>query len=218
VVTVTQRDARVLEFVGAQYAVRADLLGVVLARLAPDPRPGAVDSRRVRGWLERMERATYVRRVRLVGRTYAVATQAGLGLCDLPGHPWREVEWKLGHLHAVAAVRLALAEAHPGARWRSDRELRSEVALAREAAGGSLRQRIADGALVLGDGRTVGVEVELSRKRPGDYGPIVREVDASFSEVWWFARPGDVAWLERALDAAGASGHRVAQLPAGAVS
>jgi len=210
VVAVTERDVRALGFVGEQYAVRDDLLEVVLARLAPAGLvPAAELSRRTaRGWLDRMTRAGYLSRQRLLGRTWAVATERGLRVAGLPYEPWQPNAWQLAHRHAVAVVRLALEAAHPGVAWTGERAIRSHWH------GSGARVRYADGALAFRTGR-VGVEVELSRKAAGRYESIVRDVDTSFAEVWWFTPPGDVAWLRQVLAAASRGGpvHRVAELP-----
>jgi hypothetical protein len=224
-VTVTERDAAAVEFVGSMYAVRDDVLGVVLSRHAPAWTPGrlapgpdqgpGVSRRRVRGWLDRMERAGYVRRVRLLNRTWAVATAAGVTLAGVPGDPWQPATWKLAHLHAVALVRLELERTTPGAVWESERAIRSRWH------GTGARVRYADGGLTLPDGTRVGIEVELSRKATARYEGIVRDVDPAWQAIWWFAPASDMAWLRDVLAEVGRPGglgHHVVPLPPGASS
>jgi hypothetical protein len=223
VVAITERDGRAVEFVGAQYAVHADLLAAVLGRLAPDrPQPEPLARRTARGWADRMQRAGYLARHRLAGRTWLAATSAGLRLVGLPGEAWRPSLWPLAHLHAVAVVRLDLETSYPGVVWTSERAIRSEWA------GTGARVRYSDGVLELPDGGRIGVEVELERKgsrRLPDrsvsrYAAIVRDVDPSLVAVWWFCPAGVVDGLRRKLAEVAPSGppvHRVGPLPAGAV-
>jgi hypothetical protein len=212
-VAVTQRDVAILGWVGEMAAVREDLLPLLLARLAPEPATAELSTRTARGWVDRMTRAGYVTRHRILGRRWVVASRRGLRLVGLVWEPWDPSAWALGHRHATAVVRLALEAGQPGAVWTSERALRSQWA------GTRARVRIPDGTLHLADGQQVGVEVELARKRPAArYGPVVRETIPDLAGVWWFTRPGDVAWLGQVLAEHGAAGHAVYQLPDGAVS
>jgi hypothetical protein len=60
--------------------------------------------------------------------------------------------------------------------------------------------RFADGQLDLLDGRCVGVELELHRKKRWEYAGIGRDVDPAFDEVWWFCVAADRAWLAEVLE------------------
>jgi hypothetical protein len=230
-VAVTDRDVAALRFIGEQYGVRDDALAVLLARLSPPParpRPGAdawqpparLSDRRVRAWVERMERDGYLSRRRLLGHTWVTPTVAGIRLAGLSFERWKfgsrrdddSDGWGLAHVHAVTMMRLHL-QADPGdGRWTSER------AIFRKWEGTGAAVRRADGALRLDDGRVAGVEVELHRKTRARYDGLVREVDPSFDEVWWFTPPGDVGWLTATLDALPHGPrplHRVQELPEG---
>jgi hypothetical protein len=218
---VTERDARTLRFAGEQYGIRADTAAVLLARLSPAPRPwgdpaapapAASADRTVRMWAERMDRGGYLRRTRVFDQIWFTPTTAGLRLAGLPWGPWAPDAWKLPHVHAVATVRLDLEQSYPGARWISDREIHTHWH------GSGARVRIADGGLELADGRKVGVEVELKRKQRTRYQGIVRDQDPAWSEVWWYVRREDLAWLRQILADELAAGHVVAELPPGAVA
>lgn len=220
-VAVTGRDVAALRFIAEQYGMRGDALAVLLARLSPAPdRPAAgLSDRRVRGWVERMERDGYLSRRRLLGHTWTTPTTAGLALAGLSFERWKfggardgEEGWGLAHVHAVTAVRLDLQADLLDGRWTSERAIR------RKWEGTGARVRRADGALQLDDGRVAGVEVELHRKKADRYDGILRDVDPDFDEVWWFTPAGDVGWLSGVLDELPQPPrpiHRVRALPEG---
>jgi hypothetical protein len=218
---VTERDVAALKFIAEQYGMRGDALAVLLARLSPAPdRPAAgLSDRRVRGWVERMERDGYLSRRRLLGHAWVTPTAAGMALAGLSYERWKfggardgEEGWGLAHVHAVTGVRLAL-QADPGdGRWTSERAIR------RKWEGTGARVRRADGALALDDGRVAGVEVELHLKKADRYDGILRDVDPGFDEVWWFVPAANVGRLTATL--AGLPQqlrpvHRVRALPEG---
>jgi len=122
---VTARDVAALRFVGEQYAVRLDVLAVLLGRLSPgEPGNGAVlGERTLRRRLGRWEQAGWVERRRLLGHTWVLPTRAGLRLAGLDYDSWEPAASRLDHHHAVALVRLA-REPRPGAGgWVCEREL-----------------------------------------------------------------------------------------------
>jgi len=77
---VTTRDAAALRFVGEHYAVRTDVLAVVLGRLSPamPQAPGMLGVRTLRQRLGRWQQAGWVQRRRLLGHTWVLPTRAGL--------------------------------------------------------------------------------------------------------------------------------------------
>jgi hypothetical protein len=122
---VTARDVAALRFVGEQYAVRLDVLAVLLGQLSPgEPGNGAVlGERTLRRRLGRWEQAGWVERRRLLGHTWVLPTRAGLRLAGLDYDCWEPAASRLDHHHAVAVVRLA-REPRPGAGgWVCEREL-----------------------------------------------------------------------------------------------
>jgi hypothetical protein len=121
----TARDLAALRFVGEQYAVRADVAGLLLTRLSTTgPEVGGQLSRRaVREQLGRWERAGWAERRRLLGHTWVTPTRAGLRLAGLEFDPWTPALDRLAHHHAVAVVRLA-REPIPGqGGWVCERAL-----------------------------------------------------------------------------------------------
>jgi hypothetical protein len=118
----TARDLAALRFVGEQYAVRADVAAVLLARLAPEP-VGRLSRRTVRHRLSRWEQAGWVERRRMLGQTWVLPTRAGLRLAGLEFDCWEAAASRLAHHHAVAVVRLH-REPTPGqGGWVCEREL-----------------------------------------------------------------------------------------------
>ena len=205
----TGRDFEALRWVGEQYAARADVLAVLLARLSPAEVPsGFVTERVVRRVLERWERAGLVRPLSMLGRRWAVPTSRGLAFADLfgperPGSepkPWEE--WqpsgpRLGHVHAAAIVRL-WAEAQSGT-WRAERWLRRDREDAR-------RRHLFDGTVTSAAGLTLGVEVELHQKPDRDLGRILRLMAKETERVpgvFYFTPAELVERIGRQLDRVG---------------
>jgi hypothetical protein len=122
---VTTRDGAALRFVGEHYAVRTDVLAVVLGRLSPamPQAPGMLGVRTLRQRLARWQQAGWVERRRLLGHTWVLPTRSGLRLAGLDFDCWEPAESRLAHHHAVALVRLA-REPIPGqSGWVCEREL-----------------------------------------------------------------------------------------------
>jgi hypothetical protein len=104
----TARDLAALRFVGEQYAVRLDVVAVLLTRLSvTGPERGSLLSRRaVREQLGRWEQAGWAERRRLLGHTWVTLTRTGLRLCGLEFEVWSPALDRLDHHHATAVVRL----------------------------------------------------------------------------------------------------------------
>jgi hypothetical protein len=175
----THRDVAALGWVAEQYAVRADLLGLLLGRLSSElPRTAhaweyatgqqaqlpALAEATVRYHLRRWHRAHWVMVQRALGRTWIAPTQRGLALAGVDYRPWSLVPSRLAHVHAVGLVRLAIEAANPHAEWVSEREL----ARLRAQQRGSWW--LPDGGLVVADAAVNGtpplhtIEVELTPK------------------------------------------------------
>jgi hypothetical protein len=206
-VKVTARDVAVVTWLGEMGVVVDEHLPVLLA----GPAAPVLSERTARGWLARAELAGLVVRHRLLGRRWLVASRRGLRLAGLPYEVYEPSAWGLAHRHATNAVRLHVEAARPGVVWTSERAVRSRWA------GSGARVRYADGLAAV-DGHTAAVEVELSRKRPGEYADLLRVADPAVEAVWWFTPPGDQGWLTRTLEAVGVGPPcRVYPLPSGAV-
>jgi hypothetical protein len=121
----TTRDAAALRFVGEHYAVRTDVLAVVLGRLSPamPQAPGTLGVRTLRQRLGRWQQAGWVQRRRLLGHTWVLPTRVGLRLAGLEFDCWEPAESRLAHHHAVALVRLAREPVPGQGGWVCEREL-----------------------------------------------------------------------------------------------
>ncbi len=205
-VIVTERDVQVLRFAGEMYGVRSDVLHALLSSLSPTrgrlARDGLSD-RAVRLWLERIERGGYLTRRRLLGHVWVTPTRTGLDLAGLPFERWNfgarlrddaPGGWALEHVHAVALVRLVLQAELPGGTWVAEREFRRQRQLT------GARVRVPDGAIDVGE-RRIGIEVELTGKKPDKYLHILRDSHVSLDELRWYTKPALRPWLERTLAA-----------------
>jgi hypothetical protein len=121
----TARDAAALQFIGEQYAVRDDVLAVLLGRLTPTTTQasGVLGPRTLRQRLGRWQEAGWVERRRLLGHTWVLPTRAGLRLAGLDFDVWEPAESRLAHHHAVGVVRLARELAPGRGGWVCEREL-----------------------------------------------------------------------------------------------
>jgi hypothetical protein len=122
---VTARDAAALRFAGEQYAVRDDVLAVVLGRLSPGApqAAGMLGTRTLRQRLGRWEEAGWVERRRLLGHTWVLPSRAGLRLAGVAFDPWEPAESRLAHHHTAALVRLAREPVPGRGGWVCEREL-----------------------------------------------------------------------------------------------
>ena len=116
----TRRDALAMNWIGEQYGARLDVAAVLLGRLSPveryrdgaDVRPfagGPLSRRGVRNQAERWRRSGLARTVSALGAQWAIPTVGGLRYGGLSYEPWAARGSRLEHAHAVAMVRLALA-------------------------------------------------------------------------------------------------------------
>jgi hypothetical protein len=121
----TARDAAALRFIGEQYAVRDDVLAVLLGRLSPTTTlaTGMLGPRTLRQRLGRWQQAGWVERRRMLGHTWVLPTRAGLRLAGLDFDVWEPAESRLAHHHAVALLRLHCEDAPGQGGWVCEREL-----------------------------------------------------------------------------------------------
>jgi hypothetical protein len=210
----THRDVTALAWITEQYAVRADALGLLLARLSPETpqtvhrwefTPGetvqvpALAEATVRYHLRRWHRARWVRVQRALGRTWIIPTRGGLDLAGSGYRPWTLVPSQLQHLHAVAVVRLAIEAANPEAEWVSERALARLRAQRRES------WWRPDGGLVVADAAVSGVpplhtiEVELTPKHLARLQQVFEDRYPGEVQTTYLAPPSHLDGLRRRL-------------------
>lgn len=212
----TPRDLELLRFAGEMYCVPMGVFAELVARFSPTGIGPDVRPQLARRHAARLGRLGYADRRPLLGHRWVLPTRAGLRAAGLSYEPYEPPEWKLRHLAAVAWLCLALTDANPGSRWESERSVRQRWREQR------IRGRIPDGVLERVDGSRVAVELELHRKARWRYPDVLEDVDPTMDLVWWFTRPGDVAWVVDRLQEAAQMGrlparprHEVHQLPPG---
>jgi hypothetical protein len=214
-VELTARDAAALGWLADQYAARADVLGLLLGRLSPEP-PRTVDAWQyapgqwtqlptlaeatVRYHLRRWLQAQWVGVQRALGHSWIVPTQRGLALAGVDWRPWTLVPNRLAHLHAVGLVRLAIEAADPQAQWISEREL------ARLRGHQRASWWLPDGALPAGDDAVAGgsrplhlLEVELTPKHLARLQQVFEDRYPGEVQTTYFTPPGHTDGLRRRL-------------------
>jgi hypothetical protein len=144
-----------VRWVGEQFGARADLLAVLLGRMAQGPtqRAGRVGYETVRHHVGRWLRARLVVREHLLGQMWVTPTRRGLSMTGLDFPLWDLPDTQLAHVHAVGVVRLGVEQAD--GMWVCERHLRRELS--------SPVAHPFDGAVQTSDGRHL-VEVELTQK------------------------------------------------------
>ena len=96
---------------------------------------------------------------------------------------------------AINQVRLWLEQEWPDARWRSERQLRSERPLTRRA---TLLEHRPDAEVQFGV-QTVAIEVELSAKTPQRLPAVLYEPAGRYESIWYFCSQATEASMRRAL-------------------
>jgi hypothetical protein len=202
---ITERELRLLRWVGEQYAAPMTLVASLLGELP-------TDGRLTRRAAARLQQLGYADRYPLLRRVWLVPTSAGLRAAGLPYRHWspERHEWSARHIEACGRLRLYLERHRPDGRWESERAIRSRWD------GSGARVRLADGGLWWPDGSATGVELELHIKRADRYNAAVADQDPAWTDgVWWFTPAEQMRLLASRLAAAGASRFDVCETPEG---
>jgi len=196
----TARDRALLVWIGRH--------GIVTAEQAADrffARPGGEVGRRAAfRRLAKLEAHGYLARQAtslMSARRVIRLTPAGVRAADLHLAPAKVVEPELHHSLALVDLMERLSHEHPGARCRTERELRTDRT--RERGMGTRRAgrgRMPDGELLLA-GESVAIELDLTPKRSKDYEQIIRSYGQErFDRVWWYVPTGSVDRLRRLVE------------------
>ena len=167
------RDLEVLAWVCEQYGARTDQLEVLLDSPA----------RTVQRVLARLRWAglVEVRRVLVGQAAWVVPTRAGVRAVGQGFGVWRPQLGSLAHVAAVNDVRLHIWERAPESEWVCERVLYKER---------QTGEHLADGAVVMGDGQRVAIEVELTVKSRSRVRSIIDELAGRYDTVLYFCAPG----------------------------
>lgn len=180
------RDAETLRWIGRHGIVSADQ--VRRARFA-----GSRDMAYRR--LRVLEDAGLIQRHTLhpTRPQLIAATQRGLRAVGVHLARGTVVEPLLRHTLAVVDLTIDLEQAYPHARLFTEREIRrARTAERKSGSRRSQRGRTPDALLVMPDGTTIGIELDLTEKGVWRYGPLVRHYfeeqwnGTLISKVWWY--------------------------------
>jgi hypothetical protein len=180
----TRRDSQALAWVGEQYAVRLDVLAVLLGRLSPVGSGEPLGRRSVRVQVDRWERSGLARHRSMLGSTWIIPTEAGLRYGGLPYAPWLARGSRLEHAHAVAMVRLASR-----GEWVGERALRRERHEKRRQHRDSAPWHAPDGIVADDPAGRLLVEVELTLHHDSEVLDALSRPWPNTTGVVYFTRP-----------------------------
>jgi hypothetical protein len=177
----SRRDLEVLVFVGEQYAVRLDQLGVLLDR-------GERTPQRV---VARLRHAGLVEaRPLLAGEpAWIWLTPEGRRACGRSFPSWQPRVGMLAHVEAVTWVRLYVQLRAPSSEWISERTLLKDRR--------SQSEHTPDGVVLMASGESHAIEVELTVKSKTRTERILDELSAAHDAVVYFTTPATRSSLER---------------------
>jgi hypothetical protein len=174
-----RRDLELMEWIGAQYAVREDQLARLMGR------SGATAGR----WSRAMSEAGYCRREWLIVGDPAWVRLTGRG-ARMTGHAFRPWRRNLGRLRQIAAVnelRLYLSKRLPDARWVCQREL--------HRARPNRAVHVPD-ALLEVDSERHAIQVELATKTRKRLVSLIEELRAYHDAVVYVCAPAPARQVE----------------------
>lgn len=192
----TPRDFDLLRFVGEQHAV-------TLAQLARRLRAHKPWACRI---TQRWRRGGYVEMGELVASAPHPIwlTRAGMRVAGLPFAAGAPDPGAIRHIARVVDTRIWVERRRPDAVWISEREL---------ALDGKPSGVHRPDALVMDEGQTVAVEVELTLKARGRLEAIVASHLERYPAVWYFAAPGPARVLAEIAAVVGPDRLQVLPLP-----
>lgn len=169
-------DLAVLSWMCEQYAARLDHVEALTGT-------GSTWARSV---VARLRDAGLVRTERIiVGHpTWVIPTHKGLAVCGLRYWVWKPKLGALAHISALNDVRIHIQAQKPASEWQSERQLLAE---AKEEKG--TRRHVPDGVLLV-EGHSVAIEVELSVKHMRRVEAIIDELAGRFDGILYYCGPG----------------------------
>lgn len=140
------------------------------------------------------------RHLTFAGRPHVfVTSRMGIRLCGVDLPPARFILPTMEHTLSVVDLSEDLLDEHPGSSWLTERELRRDAMREQRERGFDVlqanRPRSPDGLLVLKNGKTVAIELDLTPKRSDIYMRLLGTYAAKsgISGVWWFTPKAAVA-------------------------
>lgn len=177
----SRRDLAVLGFVGEQYVLRTDQLGVLLERGERTPQR-VVARLRHAGLIES--------RPLLAGEpSWVWLTPAGRRASGRSFAAWQPRVGMLAHLEAVTWVRLYVQSRSPGSEWVCERTLLKDRR--------SQSDHVPDGVVIAASDESHAIEVELTVKSKQRTARILDELSAAHDAVVYFTTPATRSSLER---------------------
>jgi hypothetical protein len=174
-VCLSERDGRLLELVGEQYAVSVGQLARLIGR-----------THRTGRWLrDRWSRAGWIesRPLTHAGPSFLWLTARGARVARSPYRIWRPNASMVGHIEAVTNVRFLLERELRRGDWICERSLAQNAPSRSQD-----RPHLPDGLLDSG-GEQIAIEVELSLKSRSRLAAILEQLGQEYAQVWYFAAP-----------------------------
>lgn len=179
---INERDLKLLPWVGEQYAVRLDQLQKLLGRSAGRQtlEPGIVSESTALRVVERWKALGFVESEKFFVNEpiWVWLTRNGLRQLGLSYRYWTPTVAALKHLYWLNQVRLFIERGRQEVTWRGERDLRRER--------GKKSFHYADAEVIRVNGVTIGVEVEITRKRPERIVTIMEQLSGRYEGVWYF--------------------------------
>ena len=172
----TERDLKLLSWIGEQYTIRIDQLERLMGRSSHTAR--WLRSRwHTAGWFEG--------RVLLVGQpVFLWLTREGQKAVGLEYKLWQPTITTLAHTAAVNDVRLHLETQRPDGIWTSERELRRQ----NDEAAHARKPHLPDGLWqITRDGEPRAIAVELTYKGEGRTATVMADLLRRYPRVIYFA-------------------------------
>lgn len=177
-VRATERDLRIMTYIGEQYAISLNHLKQLLEMEKGERLSDATVKRLCIRW----ERAGWIEKRKLLASQpqWVWLSKTGLQEMELE-YPYRAPSLaRLNHIYYANAVRLYIEKRRGSAvEWISDRLVNVERKAER-------KKHIVDGELLL-EGATIAIEIEISKKSKRRLSSIVRELKRDYKYIWYFA-------------------------------
>lgn len=191
-----KRDFAALRWIGEQYVVSVDDLGIVLGRLA-NRQP--LKDRAVRAVVARWHTFGFVKTSSALSSQYIPLiiwlTPSGLRLMEMDYPAYEPSLSKVRHMLAINHVRLFLENTLEGAyQWQGEREIRASFQ------DNTLQGAMPD-ALVTWKDTRIAIEAELTPKTMSRYGEIFKSHIANgFGSIWYFVNDRAAATVRKQIN------------------